>query len=414
MRPTAANARMHTTVLCLAVVLVFVEARTTSAQGSRCPPWLAEYQQFHKANRTSPDAHFLIALGPPGLGIGDRFRGFLFALRLAAATRRVLLCTWTAPGEIEDYLEPAGDIDWRLAGTAAEAVLAADTLANIDNAPPSPDINHLHLQLDYKPRENNPLDVEHWAGVPAAKRLSSRKFLVVRTNKRIEDQCEICPTVESRYHPDAVCMAQAMFTTTQKVKDMATVQLGRLYPNMPSTLAASSDAGYVAVHLRLGHMKGEEKAIRRVPGHQELQVTLEAISCAWGLSNTINRQINMATTPILLLTDHKDVRHFAQHGRLANVVSPSYDAVHIAYRPGFTLLPSRQPTDALAEEYDAIFADVELLARSTCLVRSRSGFSEMGWLLGGGKSCGLNIMDCFKECGRRPGSPFCTHRKHML
>ena len=40
-------------------------------------------------------------------------------MRVAAATRRVLLLHWEYPGNLTDFLVPAGRIDWRLEGTPA-------------------------------------------------------------------------------------------------------------------------------------------------------------------------------------------------------------------------------------------------------------------------------------------------------
>ena len=44
---------------------------------------------------------------------GDRFRGSLFLLRIAAATKRVMLIDWTDPVDFVNFMAP-NKIDWRI------------------------------------------------------------------------------------------------------------------------------------------------------------------------------------------------------------------------------------------------------------------------------------------------------------
>ena len=75
-------------------------------------------------NRNSIGAKYLLAEGPGFVGIGDHLRGFMFALRIAAATNRVLLLRWENPGNLTDVLLPGSRIDWTWDGTPAQAFLA--------------------------------------------------------------------------------------------------------------------------------------------------------------------------------------------------------------------------------------------------------------------------------------------------
>uniref|UniRef100_A0A7S0Q474 O-fucosyltransferase family protein n=1 Tax=Coccolithus braarudii TaxID=221442 RepID=A0A7S0Q474_9EUKA len=100
-----------------------------------CAAWLHSYQDFHRADRHSRHANYIVYTcreNMPGthnhcLGLGDRFRHIAFMLRLAAATQRILLIDWASPLPLERYFSPAS-IDWRLTTqefvkTRAEPVL---------------------------------------------------------------------------------------------------------------------------------------------------------------------------------------------------------------------------------------------------------------------------------------------------
>ena len=90
---------------------------------------LEEYEEFHRSQRSNASALHLVytchELMPiagshsrsqqriPCLGIGDRFRLIAYLLRVAIATRRVLLVDWSSPAPIEHFFLPAR-IDWRV------------------------------------------------------------------------------------------------------------------------------------------------------------------------------------------------------------------------------------------------------------------------------------------------------------
>lgn len=197
-------------------------------------------------------------------------------------------------------------------------------------------------------------------------------------------------------------MAKAMFKTTQRVRELADQQLQQLYSGtQPPTAGqrqtkeatasatAPPDLQYVAIHLRLGHFTGEEKSIDRLvkAGLDPLSALLRAIACAQKLAR--DKNINVSKTPILLLTDHRELRHFAQLTHLTRVVSPEYDAIHIVGG-----LNPWKPQDIELQNVYNIFVDLELIARATCLIESDSGFSTAGWLLGGGKRCTMQVEQC--------------------
>jgi hypothetical protein len=79
--------------------------------------WLFKYENFHASNRNRPGAKYLVHMveGTSG-GLGDRLRGMLFAVRVAAASKRVIIFKWAHPHSITNFFLPAGRIDWQAKG----------------------------------------------------------------------------------------------------------------------------------------------------------------------------------------------------------------------------------------------------------------------------------------------------------
>ena len=56
-------------------------------------------------------------------GTADRLKPFLFILREAYLTKRILFIHWTLPAKLEEYLlPPIGGIDWRVPEWMEETV----------------------------------------------------------------------------------------------------------------------------------------------------------------------------------------------------------------------------------------------------------------------------------------------------
>jgi hypothetical protein len=139
-------------------------------------------------------------------------------------------------------------------------------------------------------------------------------------------------------------------------------------------------------------MRGEESVVNRISGWVDPLVKfLLAVSCGRGLATESG--IDTRATPMLLLADHKGIRQFSRHGMLADAVTPAYDAVH-------TKMNS-------VESHLQSFVDLNLMARAKCSVMSHSGFSNVGWWLGGGSSCKMLLSECHKKCAQDSASPFC-------
>lgn len=334
---------------------------------------MSEYEQFHKQTRAAAAAQYLIAEAPGFVGIGDHLRGMMYALRAAAATKRVLLLHWEHPGNLTDFLVPGAGIDWRFDGTPAAAfgtmdlktsTAQMDVLGNIDLGKMFP-------------------NATYFSSSP-----SNKTFLVLKTNVPAEAPCLICPPLQGKpAHSYAyVCLFRFLFKASPLVETRTDEHLQTLYPGRPSNLE------YAAVHLRLGQMRGEDASINRISGWVDpLAKFLMSVPCGMGMARQAG--INVTRVPLLLLADHKGVRRFSNMGWLANVVAPKYEAVH-------TKLNSH-------ESHLLSFVDLNLLARAKCLVVSHSGFSNVGLWLGANDKCRMMMGECYTTCRHNASAPIC-------
>jgi hypothetical protein len=162
---------------------------------SRCPAWLPQYEAWHVANRAAADAKYLIADAPGFVGVGDHLRGFMYALRVAAATNRVLLLRWEHPGNLTDFLVPGSNINWQWEGTPAGKLTATDKNLKVSTA-------------DKDVFTNNEVGKAFPNSEFFSHGLSNKTFLVLKTNFPAEQKCVICPTVVGKPHEsyDFVCL----------------------------------------------------------------------------------------------------------------------------------------------------------------------------------------------------------------
>ncbi len=94
------------------------------------PPWVAAYARFHsiqRLNASAPTLVYTAASDPMRCTyLGDRVRGITFALRMAAATGRVLYIHYPEPCAWAAHLQPTC-IDWRVRASVASQCNATGT-----------------------------------------------------------------------------------------------------------------------------------------------------------------------------------------------------------------------------------------------------------------------------------------------
>jgi hypothetical protein len=323
-----------------------------------CPGWVDDYAAFHRAARGATGARYLVHVGT--FGTGDRMRGLMFSLRLAQATRRVLLAKWLGSVHISSFVVPSGDIDWTV----------SPELAEIEGRAPAHPVHHL------VPSHDPVMDF----------RTIDDDFLTLHSNECADMPCPGCPSFNAT-SPEAACIWHRLFRVHDGVMETALRHL--------STLGLTPGR-YTALHLRLGGQHGEAELSERyrergLPGL--LQRFMAAVACA----NKLSAAHNLSTSPALVITDHHELRAFIAQGNIKGLATPLIRATHVlAARNG---------------SHESLFADIVLLGMSGCLVASPnpnawrktkftrscdfSGFSFQGWLLGGATSC----MEMLSECG---------------
>ncbi|GAX76353.1 hypothetical protein CEUSTIGMA_g3799.t1 [Chlamydomonas eustigma] len=410
--------------------------------------WIAQYETFHKAQRLKPGARYLVHRADMnGKGLGDRLRSMIFTTRLAYASSRVVLFSWAQPFDATEFLSPAGDIDWRAAGTG------------YDPTSPHPRFKWINVFNNtwlhrfkgdtWNLLREPPRQVATGGGLLSMK----DPFITIITNEPMDSDCVGCPTIDA-WGPSAVQLWNKLFKVRPEIQELADQQYNRLF--------GASKLPYVAVHLRFGGMTGEtelDSGIRTGTHSSSLQEVIAGMSCGRTLAAQLvanytagrgsalphpnpilpksvqparlpadttpphsstapfvmsakdgavpERQATSSTPahhnrdpapPILLITDNDQLRNFVLSGGLAGVVTTDVKAVH---------LEKAGPLGLNKTAHYATFIDFILLGRSRCLVISPSGFSHQAFLMGG-QSCKVHICDCFERkheyCGVDPPS----------
>ncbi len=180
------------------------------------------------------------------------------------------------------------------------------------------------------------------------------------------------------------CVFDALFRPSEKLRGFVS--------GVRRELFGSVVRPYVAVHIRLGGLKGERVDVRRggnrvswpgsgvqrtrwcslksdgrPPQTQEQIVTANLIAAsrlaaAYGIS-----------APILVITDNEQLRGRLKEGLIPGFVAPPYLASHVAFSDG---------KDALQQAMLTSFADILLLAQARCFVGANSGFTYTALIWG--------------------------------
>lgn len=323
-------------------------AAHTMHTATSCPAWLDGYEKFHSANRGRVGTKYLVHLSQGNGGLGDRLHGALSMLRLAKALNRVLLLQWEQPFDIEQFFMPASSLNWSTEGVE---LLPGKVMSFIDK--------------------------DGWAStqlLDGSLAALPDDFITVVTNLPLNGTCYGCPEVQAVYSADAACMWQRMFQPHHAILARAKAQLAELYP--------AGDHPYVALHLRLGGLIGEEGAPGPERGKSPLHNFVAAARCAAQAAQ--HHGIDVTAVPVLAITDNHYLRKFLQErSGVMNCVTPDGLPVHLDRAVGQSL-----------SAHQSTVVDMVLLGWSSCLVVSRSGFSEHAWLFGGGKPCRVELTSC--------------------
>lgn len=333
---------------CLALLHPRGKHHAEAQMNLSCPLWIVDYQRFHQQQRGRPQAKYLIheVDGIAG-GVGDRLRGMMFAVRVAHASQRVVLFDWAQPYQLTHFFSPNGHINWTLEGLAMSATRV---------------LHCIDVVCD---------DVKTGAFL-----LYKDAVISIRTNSFMDNPCVSCPDL-APWSRDAVCLWHTLFRPNADITAQVYHQLSLLY--------SRRNVRYAAIHLRLGGSVGEAELTAATEpvryAHGPLKNFLGAIKCVHALAKISN--IDLASTPILLITDNLYLRQFVGSGHLPGFVTPSLVPVHVDKAANHNL-----------SSHKTTFVDLTMLGKATALVTSPSGFSHQAWLLGGG----TNYMAQYTAC----------------
>lgn len=365
-------------------------ASSHAADGD-CPAWLAAYTAFHAKARQDPAAKYLIwtcnlkhrpgrsryVLGSNCNGLGDRLRGIMWMVRVAAGSGRVLLAMERHPAPLETYLEPPpGGIDWR---TSPELEAFTLDVANVA------DVRHTHSI--YK---NTSAD--HWkllnGSLLAGGAWSERIVTMKSISAWWQDAGPGAPNATTS-GPDGRCLFAALFRPTSAVLKVAAELL--------QSAGVGLGAPYAAAHVRLGGLIGEDFPIRRYNDSGE--ALRAAAWCVEELGRSRGLRIS-AAAPALLLTDNVKEREAIAAGRYgAHVATPPNKPIHFHSRP-----TAKENLAAEKRAHMATVAEMFLLANASCLVSCRSGFSEVA-LVWGCPACHMHLGECLERHAALLGPP---------
>ena len=346
------RAKRHSHVVAVKyfMLLVFFTSHCVLAHQS-CSDVVSEYVRFHNATWGTEAAKYVIFSCPQGHcngGLGDRMRGLLFTMRLAITYRRVLLVNWSEPFPLEEVFGTS-DVDWRIPSALdTNDVKQFDLYGNHYTSKFNSSMHELQSMLDNGSNATFSLYTNIWHGIEVDPSLL--RSLVSVGNSR------------------ETCWFNAFFKPTHTVSQAIAEELLRM--------GVMSE--YVAVHLRIGGLEGEEGDLHRI---DRFEAQNAAIYCAKKMAVAHD----LHASPVVFVTDNRILRFIINRGYLSEIVGPSGDHVsHIV-------------TGSHAhEEAFKSFVELGILAKSSCTVTSRSGYSNvaMWW---SGNTCASTIEACRKD-----------------
>jgi hypothetical protein len=196
---------------------------------------------------------------------------------------------------------------------------------------------------------------------------------VISVNTNLWHDAEVDPSLlrglASVDNSRETCWFKALFKPTESITQAVASEL----------LHMGVRSKYVAVHLRIGGLEGEEGDLHRF---DRFEAQNAAIYCAKKMASAHD---DLHTSPVVFVTDNRILRFSINHGYLSGVVGPRGD--HVSH----ILTGSHAHQESLKS-----FVELGILAQSSCMVKSRSGYSELAtWW--SGTTCVATVDACIRE-----------------
>lgn len=362
---------------------VIISTGSATEMQKPCPTWLADYAAFHNTNRYNPSAKYLIyhcshskadekdhAQPQFCNGLADRLKGIMFMTRIAHATKRILIINQTHPEDLTVGIMPAS-FDWRVGNLSTPCddmkfpCHGTDAAGRSINATywtswgwysPLPESftdgsivrateTHMYMTAIHPPEQNLP----DWVPAFAAE-----------------------PSQGSNYH----CLFSLLFTASERVEQRVTEFEQSMWPAQSEQLTSFDKlpARYVAIHLRM-----------KIDG---VHLSDEEVKDAFVCARILAAQYNLSS--VFVASDNPSLRAEITRGEHPGCVTvelkpTNFDAMKRHEHHG-------------VEGFVETVAEFVMLGRSSCLIMSRSGFSEMAQMMGG-QDCWSTVHHCAQTVG---------------
>ena len=332
---------------CCVVALFILYSATAAPSG--CPQyhWAVQHAAWQSAEGANASRLTWVTLKKSPGGWGDRMRGSLLALRVAAANNRTLYLQWGGRHALAAYLEPA-TFDWR------------------------PPRNSCHSDKCYASRGAK-LVIHRNRGRKAsfdkalAAALATGRDIVVDERYSASFSLPLSGAAAMKQPTDYKCAWAVLYAPTAELVARGEAELAALNMSRP----------YAAVHLRLGGLVGEPKALGRLKGTPQapscpLALAHAATYCAAALRDEGNSRDGLQSSSghrstVLVITDNTSLRGKLARGLVDGTTGPNYSAAHVALAHG---------QKQAGRRWDA-WLDLYMLANAAQLLSSHSGFSNM-------------------------------------
>jgi hypothetical protein len=334
---------------------ISTNTRASTSTQSLLPPWMENYFEWHYQtrkilNETNCESYKYLVLrclmrNQKCSGTSDRLQSIPTAIRLASDGDRLLFIQWERPAPLEEFLLPAGKLDWRLPVWLDEQL-------------------HMHNVTKFQLSENNVHRFDKITQtVVAVKTVRGNDYY---REKLLPGE----PSFESVYRD----VWRSVFRPSRPVAAAIRqeMQALKLVPDQ-----------YVAAHVRSLYVYNttntaeEEHAVdcasQQQPGWP---IYFASDSVA-----TTRQAIAYAQSKIKSSHDKKNTVVVARIG--------NQDPLHLDRGRDF-LAPSTDWKNRSATDFYDIFVDLYLLSSSRCVAYGAGGYGQLASLLSYNRSCAIN------------------------
>jgi hypothetical protein len=319
------------------------------------PPWMTAYEEFQNGRIVKnsdgtleyTDEPYLMwtcrVMGSCG-GLGDRLNGIVMSLYVAMLTNRTLIVKgWQTPSNMTAFLEPAS-IRWDL----KEPSLPSKMISTVDQRG--------HPYLAEPCRQHDPQ-----IGIEFQNNLMNKEA----------DLAEPCLSEywnryggrQDKYHSLFQIGFQALFRFTPFVDKSANHLLQRAGMN-----DAANDP-YVAIHFRTGQGGTWDDPVR----HGTSEDLHRFYDCAVKIQTGMKQRYQMTTLPnIYIAADNNTAKEKIMSWNVDGTVKAVTDLE--VFHIDRTRIKELNDFD---QAYTDVWGELKVLIDATCLVMSRSGFSNL-------------------------------------